>query len=230
MNARKRKVLEAAVNCSEKIHWGFSLIFLLCRDLSCPEERRGNCKLSSFAIKFYSFSVSKYVVNLTCAAHAHVRVSDGRGDSTIVVGGSCAPYVAKPCRNGRGLPPLRRTRLPGLGRHKRVLQSASIELQRKHRLLSHVPPVQRSRPCMPSLARPNSSHWQCAVVCSICSHARTFLARDTRSIQAAALRPHVQETYSDRYDNASAAWVVLCAILMFFMVRGSRGEGCVRCL
>ena len=25
-------------------------------------------------------------------------------------------------------------------------------------------------------------------------------------------------TYSDRYDNASAAWVVLCAILMFFMV------------
>ena len=25
-------------------------------------------------------------------------------------------------------------------------------------------------------------------------------------------------TYSDRYDNASATWVVLCAILMFFMV------------
>jgi hypothetical protein len=27
------------------------------------------------------------------------------------------------------------------------------------------------------------------------------------------------ERYSDRYDNASAAWVVICAILMFFMVR-----------
>jgi Amt family ammonium transporter len=28
------------------------------------------------------------------------------------------------------------------------------------------------------------------------------------------------ERYSDRYDNASAAWVVICAILMFFMKAG----------
>jgi Amt family ammonium transporter len=27
-------------------------------------------------------------------------------------------------------------------------------------------------------------------------------------------------TYSDRYDDASATWVVLCAILMFFMKAG----------
>jgi len=26
------------------------------------------------------------------------------------------------------------------------------------------------------------------------------------------------KTYSDRYDDASATWVVICAILMFFMV------------
>jgi hypothetical protein len=26
------------------------------------------------------------------------------------------------------------------------------------------------------------------------------------------------KTYSDRYDDASASWVILCAILIFFMV------------
>ena len=26
------------------------------------------------------------------------------------------------------------------------------------------------------------------------------------------------QIYSDRYDDASAVWVILCAILMFFMV------------
>ena len=40
-------------------------------------------------------------------------------------------------------------------------------------------------------------------------------------IPAICLIHFLQGHYSSRYDNASAVWVVLCAILMFFMVSHS---------